>query len=251
MAITSAFGFGESSAVYLAGANNNFQPGIEVSAGSGVVATADFNQDGKLDLVLETGSSFQIALGNGDGTFATTTPFYDFIGAPDLPAIGDFNGDGNLDVAFSDPSDIVEVWLGNGDGTMQGPLQFPDANGRDTLVAADVNGDGKLDLITNGVSVLLGNGDGTFTANGGPLLNGNSVSTQILAGDFNGDGKLDFVIGSSYPDNLSWLVLGNGDGTFRNPLVFSSKGRLNGPVVGDFNNDGKLDLIDGPLLLQQ
>lgn len=251
LAINSYFGFGGSSAVYLAGSDNTFDQGVSVSESMVVAATADFNHDGNLDLVLQEISScgFQIAFGKGDGTFLTTGPLYSMSACENQPTIGDFNGDGNLDLAFS-VGNAVQVFLGNGDGTFQTAMEFPAANGESTLVAADVNGDGKLDLITNGVSVLLGKGDGTFTANGGPLLSGNSTNTQIVMGDFNGDGKLDIVVGNSYPNNNSWLLLGNGDGTFRNPQVFSSKGKLVGPVVGDFNNDGKLDLIDGHVLLQ-
>jgi FG-GAP-like repeat/Abnormal spindle-like microcephaly-assoc'd, ASPM-SPD-2-Hydin/Protein of unknown function (DUF1573) len=112
------------------------------------------------------------------------------------------------------------------------------------MVAADVNGDGNLDLITGGGSVLLGNGDGTFRANGG-------VSTgfshyNFFAGDFNGDGILDLA-GLDNGGNVD-IFLGNGDGTFQNALVFpggSPNSDQEYPVlgIGDFNGDGKLDVV--------
>jgi hypothetical protein len=112
-------------------------------------------------------------------------------------------------------------------------------------VAADVNGDGKLDLVTSGVSVLLGNGDGTFTNGGGVTAGGNGGPISVA--DFNGDGKLDIA----FPSNNQGiqLLLGNGDGTFQPPIQIASD---NSPSVamGDFNGDGKLDLVGTSLYLQ-
>jgi len=158
----------------------------------------------------------------------------------------DFNGDGKLDIAGSNSyGSEVFVSLGRGDGTFKPPvptsLNSMVAYG---MVAADFNGDGKLDLAyvttNSAISVLLGNGDGTFRHE-------QDYSTldsepQLGVADFNGDGKLDLAVTNPRENELS-VYLGNGDGTFQKPIITATGGES--PVqfaVGDFNGDGKLDL---------
>jgi hypothetical protein len=216
--------------------------------GYGGLVTGDFDGDGKLDLVV-TGTSakygsapsISIFLGNGDGTFGSAIPIGDSAGDVfGVPAVGDFNGDGKLDLAVADGSRVV-VFLGNGDGSFQTGVSYS-ATGVSAAVA-DINGDGKLDIITDGVSVLLGNGDGTFTVGSGVPINGNFGP---LLGDFNGDGKLDIAVLAS---NQIDLLLGNGDGTFQNPIQLASDTAIT-LAIGDFNGDGKLDLVGMSLYLQ-
>jgi hypothetical protein len=211
------------------------------------LSAADFNSDGKLDLYFGLGRDmptchlqpcFGILLGNGDGTFTS-------IGCCDgpmpsgsgYPAIADFNGDGNLDLAFAGTNyygkNVVDVYLGNGTGGFGNKVSYRMPLAGDSVVAADVNGDGKVDLVTDGVSVLLGNGDGTFRS-GISIANDGSESASV--GDFNGDGKLDILAGLS-------LLLGNGDGTFQKPSTFASI--VSGfPInVSAFNDNGNLDML--------
>jgi FG-GAP-like repeat/FG-GAP repeat len=162
---------------------------------------------------------------------------------------GDFNGDGNLDVAVSanDPNggeSKVAILLGNGDGTFRRastiPIQFFAGN----LITGDFNADGKLDLalITNlnQVSVLLGNGDGTFQPEKDYLTGISPIS--ILVGDFNQDGNLDLATSNSTDNSVS-VLLGKGDGTFLAHVDSPTGGvSTDGFTVGDFNSDGKLDL---------
>jgi hypothetical protein len=221
------------------------------------LATADFNGDGRLDLYIggwESGPMmFQIYTGNGDGTFTFANsyvtgdyPVYGFY--PGIPAIGDFNADGYLDLAVAGnvvnggPS-MVDIFLGGPGGVFTELGAIPNSYGVN-VAAADLNGDGKLDLITDYSCVLLGNGDGTFSACNS--LYGGEING---IGDFNGDGKLDVATGVS---GIA-VNLGAGDGTFPTYLTF---GGFSGGVfpgsIGDFNHDGKLDVVTagGYVLLQ-
>ena len=203
----------------------------------------DFNGDGKLDLIA-TGITSNIYLGNGDGTFAAPKSINTFISYNGNPTVGDFNGDGKLDLVVPAGGGFsLDVLLGNGDGTFQRPQTYSTTYVCSSASVADVNGDGRLDIITNGMDVFLGNGDGTFTKGSAINVsnNGNVLSNPFI-GDFNGDGKLDVAIGF-------WLLLGNGDGTFQNPVQLAND-NANTLAVGDFNGDGKLDLVGESLYLQ-
>src|SRR5438034_215867 len=129
--------------------------------------------------------------------------------SPFWVAVGDFNGDDKFDLAVANfHSADVSVLLGNGDGTF--PPAINSGLGGSPVVA-DINGDGKLDLVTEG-SVRLGNGDGTFK----PAVNFSTGASPIsvAVGDFNRDGKPDLAVANNGSGNVS-VLLGNGDGTFQ------------------------------------
>lgn len=183
------------------------------------VGVGDLNGDGSLDLVVSnfnrygSSSTVSVLLGKGDGTFSvggsyTTGP------DPHEGVLADFNGDGKLDLALTiQDSRNIWVFLGNGDGTFQPYVSFATPFGPTNLIAGDFNDDGKLDLATansgfgtpgDTVSLLLGNGDGTFRA---PVNYGTGViPTEATLADFNGDGRLDLATANASDNTVSVLL---------------------------------------------
>jgi hypothetical protein len=234
------------------------------------VAIGDLNGDGKPDLVVgnyyPSGSGASgpvgVLLGNGDGTFQPVVT-YPSGGEPNYNVvIADVNHDGKPDIIVSacaaagnscgSADGIVSVLLGNGDGTFQPAVTYSTGAPRNNgLAVADVNGDGILDIIatnyygeTNGdgtISVLLGNGDGTFQ-NAVNYDAGTSETNGVAIADVNGDGKPD-VVAVSYTGLVS-VLLGNGNGTFQAAVTYPAGGSgSSGVVIADINADGKPDLI--------
>jgi hypothetical protein len=233
------------------------------------VAAGDFNGDGKMDLaVAATGcgpgtNGVTILLGNGDGTFTTKGTLTSPLSNPESIVVGDFNGDGNMDLAVVDrgaSTDSVFVYLGNGDGTFQSPtsVNLGGLSASNQIVAADFNKDGHLDLAVSEINgsnilVLLGNGNGTFQAPRAIALPGQGWGVAV--GDVNGDGIPDLVATSPAIGGVS-VFLGKGDGSFtpvNNPTTGTlptayaavADGGCTAIAVGDFNKDGKLDVITG------
>src|SRR6266566_3096794 len=188
------------------------------------IAEGDFNGDGKLDLAVTdySNNNVSVLLGNGDGTFQAPRTFPVGI-HPAQVAVGDFNGDGILDLAVADygcsqechpsPSNTVLVLLGNGDGTFRPAPNLTVGNGPAGVAVADLNGDGKPDLVVanfddNTLSVLLGNGDGTFQAAQNYLVD--SAPVFVAVGDLNGDGKPDLAVADLHTFNISVLINNSG-----------------------------------------
>jgi hypothetical protein len=255
--------------VLLGNGDGTFIPVVTLP-GAGAVAVADLNRDGKPDLLLASGGNVAVLLGNGDGTFQAAVT-YDSGGQGEGErsiAVADVNGDGNPDLVVSHDSlggpqeDLIGVLLGNGDGTFQKAVSYGSGGWRSWSVAvADVNADGKLDLLVANfcspsgcvgdgvVGVLLGNGNGTFktavTYDSGGIL-----ATSIAVGDVNGDNKPDLLVANGCDSNGDCnngtvaVLLGKGNGTFQTAAAYGSGGY--NPVsvaVADVNGDGKPDVM--------
>jgi hypothetical protein len=208
------------------------------------VAVGDFNQHNGLDLVVGLPDGVNLLLGNGDGTFQAPQPIAP--GAGGL-VVTDLNGDGYPDIAGAS-GDAVIILLSNGDGTFQPGQSYPiDGEWAWAIAVADLNGDGIPDLavafrgdgfgLTAGLSILLGNGDGTFQAPQSSLVG--TFPYSLAVGDFNGDGYPDLVMADI---RSVYIFLGNGDGTFKVPVLYAANGFPLSVAVGDFYSQGTLDL---------
>ena len=182
--------------------------------------------------------------------------------SPAAVAVGDFNGDGKPDIAVANTgSSNVSILIGNGDGTFQPAVNFNAGNSPTMIALGDFNGDGKLDLaafqhgvtgVAGSVSILLGNGDGTFQA---PKTLALSVSASAMAvADFNLDRKSDLAVYdfavNNGPATLN-IYLGNGDGTFQPAKQTALPSNAGGFAAADFNGDSKPDVavVAGGILI--
>jgi uncharacterized protein (TIGR03437 family) len=211
----------------------------------------DFDGDGNLDIVFAEGhpdalftepytDTVSALFGNGDGTFAGA-PAYNVRGYPTSMVSADFNGDGKPDLAIDGgQGGPVSILLGSGGGLFQAGATLTGAESAYSgLAAADLRGDGKIDLVANNV-VFLGNGDGTFQA--GQTVAGSSSDTSFVAvGDFNNSNKLGLAMANLMESSVT-IVPGNGDGTFGAGVTVPVGNDPMFIVTGDFNKDGNLDL---------
>jgi hypothetical protein len=197
----------------------------------------DFNRDGNLDIINSAGT---VLLGKGNGTFITGTTL------SNVPSfVADFNGDGIPDVLAFSQSGYLYVYLGNGDGTFQTPVQtYTGIQIYGPAVADLVTGNNHADVVipnpTGGVLVFLGNGNGTFAA---PVSYSSPATPQVFVADFNGDGKPDILTTTPGSSSSVSVLLGNGDGTFQSPITTTYPGFWSVQAVGDVNDDQKLDLV--------
>jgi hypothetical protein len=247
------------------------------------VVIADVNGDRKPDLVVVNcggcygppsithPGSLAVMLGNGDGTFQKAVTYSSGGVTPLSVAVADLNGDGKPDLVVANRcgnngclnESTVGVLIGNGDGTFQSALTYGSGGlFSSSVVVADVNGDGRADLLIandcadsncdGSVGVLLGNGDGSFQA-ALTYATGGLEGFAVAAVDVNGDGRPDIIVGTdvpicaggrcTFPGSLG-VLLGNGDGSFQPAVTYLSGGFLPRSIaVADINGDGKPDIV--------
>jgi hypothetical protein len=213
------------------------------------IAEGDLNGDGIPDLVVPGGEGTDplifAFLGTSNGKLQAAPDYKVAVSTPKAFVPGDFNGDGNIDLAVTgSASNNVTILIGNGKGGFTQGDTYDTGNIPMGVVTGDFNGDGKLDLavVNNGldnVSILLGNGDGTFES--AVSFGAGQSPVDAVSGDFNGDGKLDLAVTNSAGNNVS-ILLGKGDGTFGAPTNFATGMEPESIAVGDLNGDGILDL---------
>ena len=255
--------------VLLGNGNGTFQAVVSYSTGPSSnpysIAVADVNGDGKPDLLtanaISNGGTAGVLLGNGNGTFQPVVSY--FTGTFSLPisiAVADVNGDGKPDLLTANSTNNTStagVLLGNGNGTFQAIVLYstgPVGSAPESIAVADVNGDGKPDLLTansstsNSAGVLLGNGNGTFQPVVSYSTGTGSFPISIAVADVNGDGKPDLLTANNNTSTAG-VLLGNGNGTFQAVVPYST-GTGSDPysiAVADVNGDGKPDLLTANL----
>jgi len=257
--------------VLLGNGDGTFKPAVTYNSGgygTGSVAVADVNSDGNPDLLvanycdrLGCPGSVGVLLGNGDGTFQDVVTYGSGVNFARSVAVADVNSDGKVDVLIGSQcrvypyncQDLVGVLLGNGDGTFQPVVTYNSGDQYESsVVVADVNGDGKPDLLTTNLSsdivgVLLNKGDGTFQTVVTYKLGG-AHAFSVAVADVNDDGKPDLVVAHEYDlahHGSLGVLLGNGNGTFQPALEYNSGGDTPSLSVrvADLNGDGKPDLL--------
>ncbi len=227
------------------GALTSFPIGFYVNS----MRAADFNNDGRTDMLFSGGTATAIVLGNGSGTFSA--PIH--ISLPVVPGAGgncvtaDLNRDGSQDILVPGSSGMA-VALGNGNGTFRPAVLYPTPLASVYVLTGDFNNDGNLDAIVNVNSVsqanmFLGNGDGTFQPSF-PIL---AVPFGAQAGDFNNDGKLDLMMQTAQPrqdgSNFSIAIaLGTGTGQFLQYSNYVFPNQFTALTAADFNQDSRLDV---------
>lgn len=202
------------------------------------VAAADFDEDGKSDLVLSGSFSLPVFLSSGPGGFLNYTSTSLSNNALSIVPV-DFNSDGHMDIAS-----CCGIFLGSGTGTFSAPYGFAPVTNGSGLVAADFNGDGYPDLAIsessgNSVSILLGSATGTVAGYGSYYVSGGA--NELTSGDFNGDGIRDLAVSSTGANSITFLI-GMGTGLFSAGASYTVGNSPLSMAAADANGDGYLDL---------
>lgn len=214
----------------------------------------DVNGDSDPDILVgsdQATDAFMVLL-NSSGTFTTVgAGSYSIANNPKTMTSGDFNGDGDTDVAtVSYGTHALGVFLGNGDGSFQARTDYATASAAYGVETGDFDADGDADLAVtnydnNTVGVWINNGSGAFANSNNYAFTG--APHGLVIGDVNGDSYLDIVGASNTAavvagaDTIG-ILLGNGDGTFGAKLEYAAGSRPMRVELADVDADGKLDI---------
>jgi len=247
--------YSQDTSVLLNNGDGTFATQVRYAAGNTPtgIALGDLDGDGDLDMAVSNLGQFgvtdgetSVLLNNGDGTFATQTRyaagnFSAFI------ALGDLDGDNDLDMVVINYEGDMSVLLNNGDGTFATQTRIPvDV---ESVALGDLDGDGDLDMavsnfslfgvIDGTTSVLLNNGDGTFPTQ--VRYAAGDTPCSIALGDLDGDGDLDMAVDNRGSNDTS-VLLNNGDGTFAPQTSYGTGNDPRSIALGDLDDDGDLDM---------
>jgi predicted Zn-dependent protease with MMP-like domain len=248
--------------VLLGYGNGSFRKQTTFSTGSNShpysIAIGDYNKDNQLDFAVANSGTKNVNmfLGNGTGMFARQTTYeYDWDLAPLVVAAGDFNHDGQSEIAVTyDDSDDLHILVAYNTGTFTLQVTYLTAGSTpQSVVVADFNNDNCLDIIIcndfdDNVGVFLGYGNGSFANQTTFSTGSGSVPVSVAVGDFNDDTQLDIVVANKVDSSVS-ILLGYGNGSFANQTTYSTGSSPSSPsspssvAVGDFNNDTQLDIV--------
>jgi hypothetical protein len=244
--------------IFLGYGNGNFSSQVTYSTGSGSrpisVATAHFNNDSRLDIVVANFGTNNVGvfLGHGDGTFSNQTTYStDYGSEPSSVAIGDFNNDSRSDIIVANNgTGTISLFLGYGDGIFSNQTIFSTdtSSGPWSIILGDFNNDSRLDIavanyLADNLGVFVGYGNGSFSSQTTYSTGSGSSPQSVAVGDLNDDGHLDIAVANSGISNVV-IFIGYAAGTFTTQQTISTT-FSSYPVsvaVGDFNDDGRLDI---------
>ena len=245
--------------------NYLFWPYSNTSTGPVSLTLGDINADGRLDVITPMSSGIVLTQSSSYGTPVYGTNLIVFFGGsagpsgypgqypvgydPTAALVADFNQDGIPDVAVTNASGILSVYLGVGGGLYQGATVYHVGGNPKAIRGGDFNHDGKPDLATvntsdGTLSILLNNGDGTFQK-AKRFLVGANLRDAALA-DLNGDGRTDIVT-LRYGEIDTFLS--NGDGTFSLSKTYPASSTATALLLADFSGSGKLDVLTNDAVL--
>jgi hypothetical protein len=242
-------------AVAIGVGDGTFRAPIATSFTGHVLGTADFNNDGRRDLIVDSqpfaSSGIAILPGKGDGTFGAARTVAAYDGAT-FALTADFDGDGMRDLAIAGEPNILDIYPGHNDLTFGSRTSLVTGYFPQGGAAADLNGDGRRDIVvanrySYSLTILLNSGSLGFTATDLPIV---GSPTDVVATDLNGDGRIDLAVSArsqldgtpDFDDGFAYVLAGRGDGSFAAAVKYDVPNGTFQIAAGDFTRDGRIDL---------